>query len=147
MALPWLTAMEPAFAAPQQNKTPKRFVAMTLGLGLIGENLNPKDSGADYESSLYLKPLEDIRDRFTVMSGSSHPGVGGGHRAEASLLTANPVGSSGKARNTISVDQYMARHLGRYTRYPSLVLSSSGSNSPSYTENGSMIPAAATEHQ
>ena len=91
MALPWLTAMEPAFAAPQQNKTPKRFVTMTLGLGLIGENLNPKNSGADYESSLYLKPLEDIRDRFTVISGSSHPGVGGGHRAEASLLTANPV--------------------------------------------------------
>ncbi len=76
-----------------------------------------------------------------MISGSSHPGVTGGHRAEASLLTANPVGSSGKAKNSISLDQYMAKHLGNFTRFPSLVLSSDGSNSPCYTENGAMIPA------
>lgn len=35
----------------------------------------------------------------------------------------------------------MAKHLGDQTRFPSLVLGQSGSNSPSYTENGSMIPA------
>lgn len=143
MALPWLTAMESAHAVTSttQNRTPKRFVAMTLGLGLIGSNLNPEQSGRDYEPSLYLRNLQDIRDRFTVISGTSHPGVSGGHRAEASILTANPVGSSGKARNTISIDQYMARHLGNETRFSSLVLSSSGSNSPSYTANGAMIPA------
>ncbi|MCR9198371.1 MAG: DUF1552 domain-containing protein [Planctomycetaceae bacterium] len=141
MALPWLSAMQPALAASSVAQTPKRFVAMTLGLGLIGSNLNPEQAGDDYEPSLYLKNLQDIRDRFTVISGTSHPGVSGGHRAEASILTANPVGSSGKARNTISIDQYMARHLGGQTRFSSLVLSSSGSNSPSYTANGAMIPA------
>lgn len=141
MALPWLTAMRPANASVAESQTPRRFVAMTLGLGLIGSNLNPETTGADYEASLYLKPLQDIRDRFTVISGTSHPGVSGGHRAEASILTANPVGSSGKARNTISLDQYMARHLGNETRFSSLVLSSNGSNSPSYTANGAMIPA------
>ena len=141
MALPWLSAMQPALASSTAAKTPKRFVAMTLGLGLIGSNLNPEQAGEDYEPSLYLKNLQDIRDRFTVISGTSHPGVSGGHRAEASILTANPVGSSGKARNTISIDQYMARHLGNETRFSSLVLSSSGSNSPSYTANGAMIPA------
>ena len=120
MALPWLTAMESAHAVTSttQNRTPKRFVAMTLGLGLIGSNLNPEQSGRDYEPSLYLRNLQDIRDRFTVISGTSHPGVSGGHRAEASILTANPVGSSGKARNTISIDQYMARHLGNETPIP-----------------------------
>ena len=35
----------------------------------------------------------------------------------------------------------MAKHLGHETRFPSLVLNSSGSTSPSYTENGAMIPA------
>jgi hypothetical protein len=90
---------------------------------------------------LYLKSLQDIRDQFTVISGTSHPGVNGGHRAEASLLTANPMGSSGQSKNTISLDQYLSKHLGGYTRFPSLVLSSRGSNSPCYTENGSMIPA------
>lgn len=141
MALPWLSAMRPAFAGNGQASAPKRFVSMTLGLGLVGDNLNPEQSGFDYEPSLYLKSVQDLRDRFTVISGTSHPGVTGGHRAEASLLTANPVGSSGKAKNTISLEQHMARHLGNHTRFPSLVLSSNGTNSPSYTANGSMIPA------
>ncbi len=141
LALPWLTAMRPAFAGTEESTAPRRFVAMTLGLGLLGDNLNPEQAGRNYEPSLYLKSLQDLKDRFTVISGSSHPGVTGGHRAEASILTANPVGSSGKAKNTISLDQYMAKYLGNATRFPSLVLSSSGSNSPCYTENGSMIPA------
>ncbi|MCA9085000.1 MAG: DUF1552 domain-containing protein [Planctomycetaceae bacterium] len=141
LSLPLLSAMTPAFADRDESAAPKRFVAMTLGLGLLSANLNPEKSGRDYKPSRYLQPLEDLRDRFTVISGTSHPGVSGGHRAEASILTANPVGSSGKASNTISLDQYMARHLGDATRFPSLVLSSSGSSSPSYTENGSMVPA------
>lgn len=133
LSLPWLTAMQSAFAGVEEPEAPRRFVAMTLGLGLVADNLNPKQAGFDYESSTYLKPLEDLRNNMTVISGASHPGVSGGHRAEASLLTANPVGSSGKAKNTISLDQYMAKHLGNFTRFPSLVLSSSGSNSPCYT--------------
>ena len=104
MSLPWLSAMQSAFADSNSDAPPKRFVAMTLGLGLIGSNLDPAKAGTDYEPSLYLKGLDDIRDRFTVISGTSHPGVTGGHRAEASILTANPVGSSGKARNTVSME-------------------------------------------
>lgn len=141
MSLPWLSAMQSASAADTVARSPRRFVAMTLSLGLIGENLNPRQTGRDYQPSRYLEQLQDIRDRFTVVSGVSHPGVSGGHRAEASILTANPVGSSGKAKNTISVDQLMAKHLGDQTRFSSLVLSSEGSNSPSYTETGAMIPA------
>lgn len=142
MAIPWLSAMRKAFAGnEEEQKTPKRFVAMTLGLGLHAENLNPKKEGRDYESSMYLEKLKDIRDKYTVVSGTSHPEVSGGHRAEASLLSATPMGSGAQARTTISVDQLMAKHLGHHTRFPSLVLSSSGNNSPSYTENGSMIPA------
>jgi len=141
MALPWMTAMQKACAGPAAEETPRRFVSMSLGLGLLADNLNPKQAGRDYETSLYLKPLQDLRDQMTIVSGSSHPGVGGGHRAEASILTANPVGSSGRGKNTISVDQYMAKYLGSKTRFSSLVLGSNGSNSPSYTENGAMIPA------
>ncbi len=141
LGLPWLSAMQSAFAGPDAAAPTHRFVAMTLGLGLLADNLNPKQPGRDYELSPYLEPLADLREQFTVVSGSSHPGVSGGHRAEASLLTANPVGSSGRARNTVSLDQHLAKHLGGETRFPSLVLSSNGSDSPSYTENGAMIPA------
>ncbi|MCC9607301.1 DUF1552 domain-containing protein [Blastopirellula sp. JC732] len=141
MSMPWLSAMNQAFAGSDKPAAPRRFVAMTLGLGLHAENLNPTGVGKDYEPSLYLQGLQDIRDRFTVISGTSHPGVNGGHRAEASLLSATPMGSGAQSRTTISVDQLLAKHLGNQTRFPSLVLSSAGSNSPSYTENGSMIPA------
>ncbi len=139
LGIPWLSAMQRAFAAPAQQQPTRRFVSMTLGLGLVADNLNPTETGTDYKPSLYLEPIQDLRDQLTVVSGSSHPGVSGGHRAEACLLTANPTGASG--RNSISLDQYMARHLGDQTRFPSLVVSSNGSNSPSYTDNGSMIPA------
>ncbi len=140
MSLPWLSAMEPAVATTKPPSRPKRFVAMTLGLGLVAENLFPSNSGFDYKPSQYLEGVQHLRDQITVVSGSSHPGVTGGHRAEASILTASPMGSSGRAKNTISVDQMMARHLGDATRFRSLVLSTSGSTSPCYTENGSMIP-------
>jgi hypothetical protein len=142
LALPWLSAMQSAFArAESSSAPPRRFVAMTLGLGLHAENLFPEQDGRGYRPTPYLKPLEDLRDKFTVVSGTSHPGVGGGHRAEASILTANPGAPVGRTSNTISLDQYMARHLGHHTRFPSLVLGIQGSNSPSYTENGAMVPA------
>ena len=154
LALPWLSAMdgravaaEEATAAPAepeiepQDGPPRRFVAITLGLGLLDENLYPAETGRGWAPSPYLEPLGDLRDQLTLISGISHPGVRTGHRAEASLLTANPAGGNGRGRNTISLDQYLAKHLGGTTRFPSLVLSGRGSNSPCYTDGGAMIPA------
>ena len=141
LALPWLNAMTHAFAGPASVRPPRRFVAMTHGLGLHADNLKPQSAGRDYRPSLYLKDLQDLREQMTVISGTSHPGVSGGHRAEASLLSAAPMSASAQSRNTVSLDQFLAKHLGDQTRFPSLVLGLSGSNSPSYTENGSMIPA------
>ena len=141
MAMPWLSAMSQTFAASADTQAPQRFVSMTLGLGLHSQNLNPEQAGRDYKPSRYLKNLDDIRKHYTVISGTSHPGVSGGHRAEASLLSATPMSASAQSRNTISMDQLLSKHFGHETRFPSLVLGLSGSNSPSYTESGSMIPA------
>ncbi len=141
MALPWLSAMSPTFAAPSAEPRRRCFVAMTLGLGLHAENLFPEQAGRNYALSPYLRQLSDLREHFTVVSGSSHPGVTGGHRAEASILSAAPMSSTAQSKNTISIEQLMAKHLGHQTRFPSLVLGLLGTNSPSYTENGSMIPA------
>jgi len=141
LAVPWLSAMHAAFGETAAPTAPRRFVAMTLGLGLVGENLNPATAGRDYKPSRYLEALEDLRERFTIVSGASHPNVSGGHRAEASLLTAAPMTASVQSRNTVSIDQLLAKHLGGETRFPSLVLGLAGGNSPSYTEQGSMIPA------
>jgi hypothetical protein len=141
MAVPWLSAMQSALGESAAIRAPRRFVAMSLSLGLLPDHLNPQESGTGYTAPRYLEPLEDLRDHFTVVSGTSHPGVSGGHRAEASLLTAAPMTAAAQSRNTISIDQLLAKHLGSETRFPSLVLGLSGSNSPSYTETGAMIPA------
>jgi hypothetical protein len=141
LALPLLEAMTPAFAAVGESRKAKRFVGVSLALGLHGPNLVPATSGRNYQPSMYLKSLQDIRNDFTVVSGSSHPGVTGGHTAEGSIYSACPNQRGTTSRNTISLDQLMAKHLGHETRFPSLVLNTNSQNSPSYTENGSMIPA------
>lgn len=142
VGLPLLDAMVPAIASPAQTEAPRRFVSFSLGLGLHGPNLFPKDAGFDYTPSPYLAEIADILPDMTVCSGVSHPHVAGGHRAEGTILTAAPLSrSDANFRNTVSLDQLMAKHLGHQTRFPSLVLNASGDgSSPSYTENGSMIP-------
>jgi len=126
-------------SAPTPN--PRRFVGVSLALGLHNPLLVPKDKGANYTPSPYLKDIQDLRENFTVISGTSHPGVKGGHAAEASIFSACPMESNSARTNSISIDQLMAKHLGHQTRFPSLVLNTSQSRSPSYTENGAMIPA------
>lgn len=141
MALPWLSSMVPAFghAASSAISSPRRFVGISNALGFHGPFLFPEQAGRDYETTRYLKPIEDLRDHFTVISGVSHPEVGGGHKAEPCILSAAPYSGS-NFHNTISLDQLMARELGNETRHPSLVLSTDGTTSTSYTANGSMIP-------
>ncbi|MGJ8695635.1 MAG: DUF1552 domain-containing protein [Verrucomicrobiaceae bacterium] len=146
LGLPMLDAMCPAFGASAP-VNPKRFVGVSLSLGLHNPFLVPKDKGASYTPSPYLKSLQDIRDGFTVISGTSHPGVKGGHTAEASIFSACPMERGANTTNTISVDQLMAKHYGHETRFPSLVLNTSSDRSPSYTENGTMIPAVRDARQ
>ena len=141
LGLPLLEAMTPALAAVPEAKTARRFVGVSMALGLHNPNLVPEGSGRDYKSSRYLKSIQDLREDFTVVSGSSHPGVTGGHTAEGSIFSACPNARGATTRNTISLDQLMAKQLGHETRFPSLVLNTASQNSPSYTENGSMIPA------
>ncbi|MCB1065595.1 MAG: DUF1552 domain-containing protein [Verrucomicrobiae bacterium] len=145
LGLPMLDAMTPAFAtaAAAAGSAPKakRFVGVSLALGLHSPNLVPERAGTDYQPSRYLRSLQDLRDQFTVVSGSSHPGVTGGHTAEGSIFSACPNQRGATSRNTISLDQLMAKQLGHETRFPSLVLNSGSDTSPSYTENGAMIPA------
>jgi len=141
LSLPFLDAMTPAFATNEGTGTAKRFVGISLALGLHNPNLVPKSVGLDYTPSPYLQPLSDIRDDFTVVSGTSHPGVSGGHTAEGSIFSACPNQRGTTSRNTISLDQLMAKRLGHETRFPSLVLNTNSQKSPCYTENGAMIPA------
>ena len=141
MALPWLDSMAPAFGkqAKAAMKSPRRFVGISNALGFHGPNLFPTQTGRDYKPSRYLKTIEDLRNNFTIISGVSHPDVGGGHKSEPCILSAAPY-SGANFRNTVSIDQLMAKHMGQDTRHSSLTLSPAGTTGTSYTENGSMIP-------
>lgn len=139
VALPFLEAMRPAFAA--EVAPPKRFVATMYSLGFHGPHFFPKETGRDYTVSPYLQPLAKIRDRFTVFSGLSHPEQNGanGHTGEFTWLTSAPHPMLPGFKNTISLDQVIAGKIGRQTRFAHLPLSNTR-DSLAWTANGVMIP-------
>ena len=139
VALPFLSAMMPAFA--KADAAPKRFVAMNAGLGFHAPNFIPTEAGADYKAPVYLQKLEKHRKDFTVFSGLSHPNSNGanGHTSELTWLTSAPRPGLAGFKNTISLDQLMAKHIGAATRFPSMTIGARGA-SLSWTANGVQIP-------
>ncbi|HEX8911904.1 MAG TPA: DUF1552 domain-containing protein [Humisphaera sp.] len=148
MALPLLDAMMPrAFAAavaaganPAAGVGRHRMVAVMSNLGLHTPFLNPEQTGRNFQLTPYLEPLAAYKDKLTVVSGASHPGVDGGHSAEASFLTAAPHPGTSGFKNTISLDQYVVEQLAPDTRFGSLVLGTGG-NGISWTRSGVQIPS------
>lgn len=143
LGLPLLGAMQPAFSSPAPDGPPRRMLGVCNNLGVLGDHFFPEQAGADYELSPYLSELAEHRDDFTVFSGVSHPSVDGSHASEVCFLTAAPHPANGGFRNTISLDQALAEHIGVRTRYSSLTLGvnvSKGRGSLSFTGSGVMIP-------
>lgn len=126
VAAPVLDGLLPRSGRAADSTVKRRMVAINIGLGLHTPNLFPKEAGRDYQLTPYLEPLAELRRDFTVISGSSHPGVDGGHLAEKSFLTAAPHPGSASFRNTISVDQFAAEKIGLQTRFAYLALSLAG---------------------
>ena len=139
LSVPILDAMLPKSVAATEEKLPRRMVAINVGLGLHAPNIVPKDSGFDYTATPYLDVLQEFRSQFTFFSGTSHPGVGGGHQSGKSFLTAAKHPNSAGFRNSISIDQFAAEQLGTQTRFRSLSLSSSAPGL-SWSRSGVEIP-------
>ena len=130
-----LPGLESIGAEPAQSI--QRFVGINIPLGFHPPNFFPKNSGKDYQTSLYLEPADHLRQHFTVISGTSHPGVDGGHSAEKSFLTAAPHPGERGFKNSVSVDQIIAKQVGSSTRYASLA---AGDHSLSWSPIGVGIP-------
>ena len=139
LALPWLDAL-----APAQNAAagpPRRMVCICTPLGLHAPNLFPERAGRDYALTPYLDELREFRDDFTIISGLAHPEVGSSHDSIFSFLTAAPHPEIRAGfRNSISLDQFAATHIGGETRFPSLALSCEGF-SLSWTRSGALVPS------
>lgn len=144
IALPLLSAMTPMGTAgsSEKHKPIPRTVAICGGLGFHAPLLFPDHTGKDYPLTPYLKLIEQHRSDFTLFSGLSHPEQNGnnGHASGMTWLTSARRPGLAGFRNSISLDQLIASHLGGSTRLPFLTLSNDGT-SLSWTANGINIPS------
>ena len=111
LALPFLDAMRPVFGKARV-AAPRRLVAICTNLGILDRHFYPAETGRGFTLTPYLETLRDFRDQFTVIYGTSHPEVAGGHSAEATFLTAAPHPGTASLRNSISIDQFAAERIG-----------------------------------
>ncbi len=162
MALPWLDAM----GAPRtsQQELPRRMCAVLFPFGIAMPKDDAEDrqwgwfptgQGKDYQLTNVLKPLEPLMDDVSIFRGLSHPRCRAmnGHDTGDTFLTANNLAPV-TYQNTISLDQYAAKHIGKQTRLASLTLSTDGGVGPrtrtttlSYTDKGQPIPALSDPRQ
>jgi hypothetical protein len=136
--LPMLECMVPLNAA-EPTETPRRSAFIYLANGVHSLNYQITKPGKDYEFSRSLKPLEQYRQVITPVSGLHHPGSLGHHHNCINIwLTGGKIGPSEK--NTISVDQQIAKITAEHTRYPSMEISLT-QGSLAWTADGVQLPA------
>jgi hypothetical protein len=141
LALPWLESLARPGTPAAAAGPPRRMVCICTPLGLHAPYLFPQEAGRNYALTPYLDVLQEFRSDFTIISGLSHPEVGSSHDSIFSFLTAAPHPEIRAGfRNSISLDQVAAAHIGGETRFPSLVLSCEGF-SLSWTRSGAIVPS------
>jgi hypothetical protein len=159
LALPWLESLAQANSLPKV-ATPKRFLSVYhpdgVGLPLKSDpawkdwSWFPRGGEKDFELTKVLDVLEPLRSEITIYSGLSHPAARKvhGHSNADQYLTGADIGGEGPYKNSVSVDQVIAEHVGEYTRYTSLVMSTNGgiggprgAQTQSYSKQGRPIPA------
>jgi len=142
LALPSLNSFG---RGPADSAIPLRLGFAYVPNGVIMDNWRPRLLGKDYEFPSSLKPLENLRKDFQVLSGLDHTkananGDGGGDhaRANATFLTGCQARkTAGKdIKIGVSVDQLAAEHLGRKTKLSSLELSCDASRGSGKCDSG-----------
>lgn len=125
VSLPFLEAMMPKAAFASQSAAagaiPGRMGIFYFGTGMNMREIEPADEGRNYTLSPTLKVLERHKNDFTVFSGTflEH---GGGHQGDYTFSTGVKAMDGGQIKNSVSMDQVAAEHIGKDTRYPSLQL-------------------------
>ena len=143
LALPALEAMMPRSARAAAAAPPKRLLLIARNLGMHAPFLFPETAGIKYETTRYLKLLDEHRGKFTLFSGVSHLKYTD-HRSEPGLFTGvdwdRIKEPASRHDNSISLDQYAAERIGGDTRYRNLILGHPVQFSLSWTEKGVPVP-------
>jgi hypothetical protein len=135
VALPLLDGMIPALSAFSSTpaKPVVRFGVVYAPNGMVMPNWTPARVGSGFEFSPILSPLEPFRKDVLVLTGldcrtgeALGDGAGDHSRASASFLTGvHPKKTEGAdIQCGISIDQVVARELGKETQLASLELAS-----------------------
>ncbi|NND95718.1 MAG: DUF1552 domain-containing protein [Pirellulaceae bacterium] len=166
LALPLMRSSLPVSAAdPGQATNPKRANPKRLACIYFPDGVPmplredpayqdwswfPHVTGTDFTFTKCTDVFEPLRDDLTVLSGFSHPEARKvhGHRNADQFLTAAKIRRSGPYKNSISLDQVYAEHVGDQTRFSSLVMSTDGgigtpraAQTLSFSRTGRAIPA------
>lgn len=131
LALPLLESMFPAGRAFAQggSASPVRAGFIYIPHGATMARWTPERAGSEFELSEILTPLEPFKSKLNVISDLSHPnayGPGGAtahhNRSSAVFLSGAMAQDGTEARLGVTIDQVMAREIGRDTPLPSLEL-------------------------
>jgi hypothetical protein len=160
LALPWFESLASFARAAEQPARRSRLACFYMPDGVpmpLAEDPAHKDwawfphgNGKEFTFTKCLEPLEPLREELTVFSGLSHPSVRSihGHSNADQFLTGAATGPAGDYRNSISLDQEFAAHVGDQTRFSSLVMSTDGgtgtprgTHTMSFNRSGRAIPA------
>lgn len=119
LALPWLEIMTPRnLRAAAKAVPPRRFVTFFQPNGVYPKDWNVTGQGRDFALSPILEPLAAFKNDMVVLSGLDS--TGRGHvKLTGAFLTGTAIENG---VNGISIDQVIARQIGRGTRFASLEL-------------------------
>jgi hypothetical protein len=127
LALPLLDSMVPAFAATRNSAAApvRRLGVHYVPNGMAMKSWTPATDGAGFELTRILQPMASFHDRMVVVSGLNGVASNGGVHASAStrfLTGVRPSRSENNLRADVSIDQLIARELGKKTQLASLEL-------------------------
>lgn len=145
MALPWMESTrvwgDEAGTKQSGSQAPTRMAVLFSGCGFHKTEWWAKGQGPSMQLGKVLHPLNEFRDRLTFIRGlyNAEALKGNIHSSQTgNLLSGAPLSAGGTIRSGASVDQVIARHIGRQTKLPSLVLGCEKAN-PSVHKNYSML--------
>lgn len=124
VALPWLESL-PVWGAPAASAPPKRFAALFMGNGINGDHWWAKGEGAGMELGKSIRPLAALKTKVNLIHGlfnKSATGVGIHPGQTGNVLSGAALQKGAELRGGVSVDQVLARHVGRDSPQPSVVL-------------------------
>ena len=131
IAIPFMESLVPSATAKSLEQRPKRMTVFYSPNGVRMQSYTPSIVGKDFEVTPILKPLEKVRDKYSIISGLGHyqasafdgPPAGHGRSCPAFLTGAHAKATEGSDIYCgISVDQVAAKYFSKDTQLASLEL-------------------------